>query len=250
MPATKKEVKPEEPLFVDEEGSYVHEAEQARYRGGVRRYTQAGGAAAAAEGCAAAATAGAGANARATSPSSSTKNTGSTSALSSSPGGDKGGEAATAAGNSLGGAAVASDGSVLFRHGRGTYTCPTFTYEGEWEEDEMHGRGQLTFHASGSTYTGAFAHGCFSGQGTYRWRDGAVYAGQWRANRMHGEGVYTDAEGHIWEGRYYNGTGPGLMRLYPTLERTQGIATATVTAEAAGNSADVAGVGSDVVASA
>jgi hypothetical protein len=118
---------------------------------------------------------------------------------------------------------------VVFRHGHGTYTCPSFTYDGNWVEDEMHGSGTLTFTASGNTYTGNFSHGCFSGHGTYRWKNGAVYTGQWRANRMHGDGVYTDAQGHVWTGKYYNGTGPGLLRLYPTLERTDGTGAAEAT---------------------
>ena len=27
---------------------------------------------------------------------------------------------------------------------------------------------------------------------------------------MHGHGVYTDVEGHKWEGQFHNGSGPGL----------------------------------------
>ncbi|KPI88115.1 hypothetical protein ABL78_2802 [Leptomonas seymouri] len=240
MPATKKEVKPEEPLLVDEEGSYVHEAEQAKYKGGIRRYTLAGSA----EGGGG----GAQANPRSNSPASNTKGAaaslGSPPSTSSGAAGRGGGSARVgssspspgnqaAAPGSRNGGRNPSDGSPLFRHGRGTYTCPSFTYEGDWEEDEMHGSGQLTFTESGSTYKGAFARGCFSGHGTYRWRDGAVYCGQWRANRMHGEGVYTDAQGHIWKGKYYNGTGPGLVRLYPTLERVKGVAQAGATTAAA-----------------
>lgn len=200
MPAKKKEVKVDEPLFVDEEGSYVHEVEGARYKGGVRRYAHAGGTdAAGAPGSPGRPTPGA------------------------SPGkGERAGSPNAASGT--GGAGTAAGGvppsdALVLRHGRGVYTCPSFTYAGDWVEDEMHGSGQLVFSQSGNAYEGDFYHGCFSGQGTYQWRNGAVYSGQWRANRMHGEGVYTDAQGHVWKGRYYNGTGPGLIRLYPTLER-------------------------------
>lgn len=236
MPPPKKEVKAEEPLFVDEEGSYVHEVEMARYRGGVRRYTHAGSADAAAiaggraaspapagkgSGTAAAAAAsttspptmsagGAGAGATATTTAAAAAAPGSAAAASSPSPGGASGAAPTAGG--------ATEGGVLCRHGHGTYVCPSFSYEGEWEEDAMHGSGTLTFTASGNRYRGAFARGCFSGEGCYTWRDGAVYSGQWRANRMHGEGIYTDAAGHVWKGRYFNGTGPGLIRLYPTLE--------------------------------
>lgn len=34
--------------------------------------------------------------------------------------------------------------------------------------------------------------------------------GEWVDNRMHGLGVYTDVEGHKWEGQFFNGSGPGL----------------------------------------
>ncbi|GET86433.1 hypothetical protein, conserved [Leishmania tarentolae] len=198
MPPKKKEVKVEEPLFVDEEGSYVHEAEGARYKGGVRRYaptgsTDAGGA---------------------TAPPAKSIRSRSTSPPA------KGGAAPpqpVAAGAAA--STTAAGDPMVFRHGRGVYTCPSFAYAGDWVEDEMHGSGQLAFVESGNIYEGEFSHGCFSGQGTYRWHDGAVYCGQWRSNRMHGEGVYTDVQGHVWKGRYYNGTGPGLIRLYPTMER-------------------------------
>ncbi|CAC9456637.1 conserved hypothetical protein [Leishmania infantum JPCM5] len=198
MPAKKKEVKVEEPLFVDEEGSYVHEAEGARYKGGIRRYAPPGGT---------------DAGGTAASPAKNSR-----SRSTSSPG--KGGatQPPSAAAGTAASMAVVSDAPV-FRHGRGVYTCPSFTYAGDWVEDEMHGSGQLAFVESGNIYEGEFSHGCFSGHGTYQWRDGALYCGQWRSNRMHGEGIYTDVQGHVWKGRYYNGTGPGLIRLYPTLER-------------------------------
>ncbi|KAG5488359.1 uncharacterized protein JKF63_07954 [Porcisia hertigi] len=197
MPAKRKEVKLEEPLFVDEEGSYVHEVECAQYKGGIRRYAPPGGADAGSVSVTPAS------SGRFTSVSQQSKG-GSTSPQS---------PAAGAAAST----AVVSDPPV-FRHGHGVYTCPSFTYAGDWVEDEMHGSGRLVFTQSGNAYDGEFSHGYFSGQGSYQWSDGSVYCGQWRANRMHGEGVYTDVQGHVWKGRYYNGTGPGLVRLYPTLE--------------------------------
>lgn len=38
MPTKKKEVKQEAPAFIDEVGTFVHEQECARYRGGIRRF--------------------------------------------------------------------------------------------------------------------------------------------------------------------------------------------------------------------
>ena len=37
-----------------------------------------------------------------------------------------------------------------------------------------------------------------------------VCQGEWKANRMHGKGEYIDAKGVSWNGRFYNGVGPGL----------------------------------------
>ncbi|KAK7196314.1 MORN repeat [Novymonas esmeraldas] len=214
MPAKKKEVKVDEPLFVDEEGSYVHEVERARYVGGVRRYAHPGGADAG--GGAGASPATSAGRSSPGSPPGKASSAGQQASPGSAAGAVSAGAVAAAVG---GGTAAAPSDAPLFRHGRGVYTCPSFTYAGDWVEDEMHGSGQLHFAHSGNAYEGEFYHGCFSGQGTYQWRNGAIYCGQWRTNRMHGEGIYTDAQGHVWKGRYYNGTGPGLIRLYPTLER-------------------------------
>jgi len=98
---------------------------------------------------------------------------------------------------------------VARRNGSGTYTDAHITYDGQWKDDIMQGEGTLTF-TDGSSYTGAFLDGQFTGQGKYKWPSGAVYSGLWRFNRMHGEGVYTDTSGQEWRGKFYNGTGPGL----------------------------------------
>ncbi|KAH9584031.1 MORN motif [Trypanosoma melophagium] len=142
MPAKKKAEKKEEEVFVEEQGSYVHEEQSARYVGGVRRLTE---------------------------------------------------------------------GTYRCRHGHGIFTSPLIRYEGDWQEDEMHGNGKLQFHTTGDMYCGQFVRGMFEGSGTYTWSSGASYDGAWRANRIHGLGTYTDANGKVWHGKYYNGSGPGLM---------------------------------------
>ncbi|KEG06680.1 central apparatus associated protein C1a-18 [Trypanosoma grayi] len=141
MPAKKKTDKKEEQVFVEEEGSYVHEEQSARYVGGVRRLTES---------------------------------------------------------------------TYRCRHGRGVFTSPLVRYDGDWQEDEMHGSGELRFLTTGDTYRGQFVRGMFEGSGTYTWASGAVYDGAWRSNRIHGLGTYTDVQGKVWSGKFYNGTGPGL----------------------------------------
>ena len=96
------------------------------------------------------------------------------------------------------------------RIGKGVYEDAAIRYEGDWHNDLMHGRGTLTFAATGSVYAGSFYEGRFDGGGIFRWADGSCYEGYWRLNRMHGEGRYTDVSGKAWHGMFYNGTGPGL----------------------------------------
>lgn len=39
----------------------------------------------------------------------------------------------------------------------------------------------------------------------YTWPDGATYDGAWQFSRMHGDGAYTDRDGVVWRGRFFNG---------------------------------------------
>jgi hypothetical protein len=56
----------------------------------------------------------------------------------------------------------------------GTYIDGSYTYNGQWEEDAMHGQGQFNF-ASGASYDGAWAAGQYNGVGVYKWPDGRAY---------------------------------------------------------------------------
>ncbi|CAD2222913.1 hypothetical protein AGDE_00179 [Angomonas deanei] len=168
MPPKKKDPKAEEPQYVDEQGTFIHEEASARYAGGIRRFTVQVEASA-----------------------------------------KKG--AATPPPTE----GAAAPPAVLYRHGHGTYSCPTFEYSGEWVMDALHGKGELHFRQSGARYVGELVQGRYEGEGTYSWGDGAQYSGQWRAGRMHGEGTFTERGGsQVWRGMYYNGTGPGLERLH------------------------------------
>lgn len=198
MPAKKKEVKAEEPVIVEEEGSFVHEPEGARYTGGIRRYTIPNANGADGGTASAAGAGGGGGKGGARSHSVSPKLAAQTGAP---------GAAAT------GGATSSTPPARRVRHGRGTYVSPVLRYTGDWDEDEMHGRGTLSFVASGNTYEGDFVRGKFEGTGVYRWADGSKYEGGWRDNHMHGEGVFLDVDGNVWKGKYYNGSGPGLEGL-------------------------------------
>lgn len=208
MPAKKKEVKQEAPAFIDEVGTFVHEQECARYRGGIRRFgvvpapntTNASGGGV-------------------------TNSSGSGSGKGNKGGGNAGSNSgrrgsvsnSLGAGSTSGGSAGEDGGNhphtMLYRHGHGTYLSPQIRYVGDWVEDEMHGHGHLEFFSSGHVYDGEFCYGRFQGYGVYQWQDGCRYEGSWVNSKMHGEGIYTDAEGRIWKGKYYNGNGPGLQQI-------------------------------------
>lgn len=71
---------------------------------------------------------------------------------------------------------------VKHRHGTGRHIDGPETYEGEWVDDMMHGKGSFHF-ASGAMYQGEWFENKFHGYGLYRWADGAVYTGEWREGR-------------------------------------------------------------------
>eukprot|EP00741_Cyanophora_paradoxa_P016332 tig00020911_g15768.t1 len=93
----------------------------------------------------------------------------------------------------------------------GRRLCPK--YEGEWENDEMHGRGVMRLPAgaayrgefvrgertgrgvltspAGDRYEGELLRGRFHGTGTMRWASGHEYTGQWRHGRRTGRGVFS-----------------------------------------------------------
>lgn len=52
----------------------------------------------------------------------------------------------------------------------------------------------------------------YDGYGVYKWVDGSSYTGQWEENNMHGVGEYVDKNGVPWEGKFRNGSGPGLIQ--------------------------------------
>lgn len=113
---------------------------------------------------------------------------------------------------------------TIRREGWGTYADEFITYEGNWKDDAMHGEGTLTFNMTGSKYKGSFIDNQFDGRGVFTWTNGCRYEGQWRANKMHGEGSFTDVAGQVWNGKFYNGTGPGLRNntIAATVSESQG----------------------------
>lgn len=120
------------------------------------------------------------------------------------------------------GAFLLSDGSkydgewmmvdgVRCRHGKGLHVDGLVkgqTYQGEWHMDKMHGRGVFRY-ACNAKYEGEFAANTYAGSGKYTFPDSSFYEGPFVDGQMHGKGRLT-AQGVVWEGTFYMGTGPGL----------------------------------------
>ena len=91
-------------------------------------------------------------------------------------------------------------------------------YDGEWQADNMHGRGKNTW-AGGAVYDGEWQAGQMHGRGKNTYADddargpsfaGAVYDGEWQADKMHGRGKKTFADGRPaqdgrWEHKEFMG---------------------------------------------
>jgi hypothetical protein len=103
------------------------------------------------------------------------------------------------------------------KHGAGRLRSKGMTYVGDFQEDQKHGVGTITwddgrkyeghfeddsFHGSatmawpdGRKYIGQYVMGKKNGSGCFSWPDGRKYTGQWIAGKRHGIGVYTNAKG-------------------------------------------------------
>lgn len=125
--------------------------------------------------------------------------------------------------------------------GRRTYDNGN-VYEGDFENDNMHGHGTYTF-ANGRVYVGEWVAGKPEGHGTMSFDGGGVYVGEWVAGQKEGHGTYTSPwniyigewvadkqEGHgtqTWsdgdvdyDGQWLEGTfDPGGIRTQQRLQR-------------------------------
>lgn len=90
------------------------------------------------------------------------------------------------------------------KYGTGTYVWANGnTYEGEFSDDLMHGKGKLNIIGKG-TYEGDFVAGKKSGQGTFVFANGDIYTGSWLDDKMNGDGKYTFVNGDSYSGLFAN----------------------------------------------
>ncbi len=74
------------------------------------------------------------------------------------------------------------DDGIKRRHGWGRFSNGGEKYEGEFKDNNIHGRGKYQF-ASGAIYEGEWVNNKFQGRGTYTWPSGAAYTGTWIENK-------------------------------------------------------------------
>ena len=108
---------------------------------------------------------------------------------------------------------VRTEGSKTVRHGLGlqlimkdtlTGRVKEVSYEGQWEDDLMHGEGKLTMRG-GEEYDGEFYRGEANGTGSYRFASGDFYSGSFIDGQMNGEGTYFTAKGDSVDGTFSHG---------------------------------------------
>jgi len=98
-------------------------------------------------------------------------------------------------------------------HGTGKYCYMdgSTTYDGEWVDDAIEGRGIL--RSSELTYTGEFTNGLFCGQGQAVYSNGQMYWGQWVDGLQHGEGSLLKSDGQRFSGYFLRGKKHGEGRI-------------------------------------
>lgn len=89
-------------------------------------------------------------------------------------------------------------------------------YRGSFVAGRKHGRGVVTFAASGDRYEGEFEHGRKHGRGIYVWGprspwSGERFDGDYRDDRRHGQGTYTWSTGDRYSGPWENDLQAGLQ---------------------------------------
>ena len=97
-------------------------------------------------------------------------------------------------------------------HGHGKLTMADGSvYTGQWERGNHHGTGKLEL-PTGYVYDGEWLHGKKHGQGQM-WHEGLRYVGAWEDGRQHGTGTMHYANGDSYTGDWSAGLphGQGMM---------------------------------------
>ena len=91
------------------------------------------------------------------------------------------------------------------RWGKGDLTTDKIHYEGDFYNNQIHGKGRIRFLRDGIEYKGSFKCDQLDGFGTFKWRNGDSYEGQVKCGKMHGFGKYKYANGKEYKGFFNRG---------------------------------------------
>ena len=91
-----------------------------------------------------------------------------------------------------------------------------FSYDGEWKNGKMHGRGRYLFK-DGTTYEGYFDSNKQHGEGIAEYLKGQRYEGQWAEGRWSGKGSFDSPKGTEYIGEFFRGRRHGKGKIvYPS----------------------------------
>ena len=93
-------------------------------------------------------------------------------------------------------------GKMTYKDGRvsgGIWKNGKIVYEGQLAANvKAHGRGKRVY--SNGSYEGDWNDGLMDGKGTYKWLDGTLYEGDWKNGKIHGKGTQKRFDGSVYEG--------------------------------------------------
>ena len=91
------------------------------------------------------------------------------------------------------------------RWGKGDLTTDKIHYEGDFYNNQIHGKGRIRFLRDDIEYNGTFKCDQLDGYGKFKWRNGDTYEGQVKCGKMHGYGKYKYANGKEYKGIFNRG---------------------------------------------
>ena len=89
-------------------------------------------------------------------------------------------------------------------------------YQGEWKNNQMNGKGKLSWEPfeNGRTYEGNFVNDEKDGYGIQIWTDGRKFDGEWKAGQLY-KGTFTRKDGTRIVGEFRDGKPIGECLIYP-----------------------------------
>lgn len=106
--------------------------------------------------------------------------------------------------------------------GRYFYNATKDVYNGEWCDDNRHGKGTYDF-GNGDAYEGSFANGQLDRPGSYKRTLGELLNGSWRKNSRHGAGKLTDKDETAWKIEFNNDAVNNSKKIITSLKYDVGL---------------------------